>query len=382
MLNQFYEISHKPTHSDRLERWLGKERVAELSFAMKNWYGPPIAVQGVPGNVFAQKGGDFVGHINGGYEMSAIDRAVDAFNRMKKTNLVRYARTKHQLNAFASLSAVIAAATGGKAINSTFNKVGTAATAIGNCIDLFKVAGQPAAGANGAAAPGGTVPTNATVGALAWANAVTTGNSSHFTTGYVTASVVSNSLLLYDRIFAVAYPASNSSTVSVTGVPTRYQNTTSTTAEDYAGGSFVFPEDLAALGATAHNWTVCQYTDQGGTVTQAIPSIAGVASGVINQIDLAVGNWFMPLASGDSGIKALTQMQSSAIVTGGQDFVIGHPIAFMPCPVANMICVLDGINTAFNLVRVYDGACLALLELPKPATTATTYSGLITTVSE
>jgi hypothetical protein len=62
--------------------------------------------------------------------------------------------------------------------------------------------------------------------------------------------------------------------------------------------------------------------------------------------------------------------------------VVAHPIAFMACPVANLVCTIDGINTAFNLETVFDNACLALLEMPKSATTATSYSGQITTVSE
>jgi hypothetical protein len=47
----------------------------------------------------------------------------------------------------------------------------------------------------------------------------------------------------------------------------------------------------------------------------------------------------------------------------------------MPVPLANIACQYDGINTAFNLVRVFDGAALAWLEVCKPATTATMYNG-------
>jgi hypothetical protein len=32
-------------------------------------------------------------------------------------------------------------------------------------------------------------------------------------------------------------------------------------------------------------------------------------------------------------------------VTGSINFVIGHPIAWMPCQLAKQMCVLDGINT-------------------------------------
>ncbi len=54
--------------------------------------------------------------------------------------------------------------------------------------------------------------------------------------------------------------------------------------------------------------------------------------------------------------------------------MIGHPIAFCPCPIANVVCVTDGINTALNLARIFDDAALNLLEVMKPATGATTYN--------
>jgi hypothetical protein len=221
------------THSDRLERWLGADAVGRLSFAMRNWYGPPIALHGVPGRVYAARGGDFVGAIEAGQECSAIDRALDLLTRNRRFGI---ARSRRQSGAFASLDAIAAAYTGGKGENAFFNKPGTAANAIGNCISLWKVAGLPAAGAAGAAAPGGTVPTNATTGSLQFANP-TNANTTHFTTGYATASVV-NTLLLYDRLFSVAKTMNSTATEAVTGVPTRYQSTTATN-EDYIGGNFM-----------------------------------------------------------------------------------------------------------------------------------------------
>jgi len=173
---------------------------------------------------------------------------------------------------------------------------------------------------------------------------------------------------------------SSTATEAVTGVPSRYQNTTGG-AVDSAEGNFLFVECGAALGATAHNWTTCLYTDQGGTTGVTLPSLTGNSSCIVNRLDHPTGQWFAPLASGDTGIKALTQMQCSASVTGTINFVIGHPIAFFPCPIANLIWVYDGINSAFNLTRIFDDACLAFLEITKPATGATTYTGTFDTVS-
>lgn len=370
------------THSDRLERWLGADEVARISTAMRHWYGPPIALKGVPGRVWAARGGDFVGEIRAGQEAGKLDRARDTLRRLRASVIVHGRQRHGQFNAFANLSALIAAATGGKAQNLTFSKTGVAANAIGNSNDLWTRAGQPSAGAAGAAAPGGTAPTNASTGALKYANPANV-NQGHFVTGNVSASVAANTLLLYDRLLAVAKTMNSTATEAVTGTFARYQSATAT-AEDYAGGNFCFPANpTTVLAATAHNWTVCQYTDEAGNAANSFPSIAGVSACVVGGVDLAPGSWFMPLAAGDVGVKALTQMQCSALVaTGTIDFVVAHPIAFLPCPIANLICVLDGINTAFNLTRIYDNACLAMLEISKPATTATNYSGILTAVAE
>lgn len=373
--------NYRHVHADRIERYLGADKVAHISNAMRGFYWP-VAVHGVAGKVWAMPGGDFCGEIRGGEEVAAVERAMDTVKRIERARFARRAMSRKQLGAFANLSAIITAATSGKKQDIIFQKTGVAANAIGNSNELWTRAGQPAAGVTAGAAPGGTVYTASNTGALGFKN-IATANGAHFTTGAVTASVAGNSLLLYDRLFAVAKTMNSTTTEAVTGVPTRYQNQT-TGAEDYIGGNFCFPANTTtALAATAHNWTVCQYTNQGGTAAQSFTSVAGVSSCVIGGVDLAVGNWFLPLGSGDVGVKALTQMQcSAAVATGAIHFVIGHPIAILPCPVANMMCIVDGINTAFNLTRVYDNACLTFLELTKPSTTATNYSGVITTVNE
>ena len=375
-------ITNASTHSDRLERWLGADHVAGITRSMRGWYGPPIAVHGVPGAVYATRDGDFIGEIRGGQEMCAVDRAMDSVRRHRAALRLRRAHAMRQAGAFANLSAVIAAATGGKAQNITFSKTGVAANAIGNAMDLFYRAGQPSAGAAGAAAPGGTSPTSATTGALRWVNPANA-NTGHFVTGYISASVAANTLLMYDRLFSVAKTMNSVATEAVTGTFARYQNTDGTAA-DYIGGNFCFPVNpTTVLPATAHNWTVGQYTDQANNAANSFPSIAGISACVVSGIDLAAGSWFMPLAAGDVGVKALTQMQcSAAVATGTIDFVAGHPIAYFPCPIANMVCIVDGINTAFNLQNIYDNACLSFIEMPKPATTATNYNGMVTAVAE
>ena len=80
-------------------------------------------------------------------------------------------------------------------------------------------------------------------------------------------------------------------------------------------------------------------------------------------------------------MRKITNVQSSGANTGAVDWIIGHPLAILPQPQVNVPYILDGINSAFNLVKIETGACLSLLEYFKSATGAATYSGLIQVVS-
>jgi len=397
----------KATHSDRLERWLGADQVKYLSEHFGKFYWP-IAVHGVPGNVHIMPGGDFCGEIKAGYFLDKHDGAALVLKKLayaaeKKVREFKALgtlmdmikgedRRLASIGAFASIDAVVAAYTGAKGQQIPFQKIGTAPTAIAGCIDMWQKAGSPIAGAAGGAAAAGTVPTNATTGALGLQNVGGAGTM-HYLNWSLSAGVINNSLLLYDRIFAVAagVALSGPTNTAVTGVPTRYQNATPGNVS-YIGGKFMYPVNstpTTAMAATAHNWAAggganvgMRYTDDAGNATD-MAVIAGIASCAGAQIDLLLGNWFAPLAAGDYGVKNILNMLSSAAVaTAGADWVIGHPIAINACPVANMACLDDGLYTSMNMTHIEDGACLSFIEMPKPATTATVYSGVLRVVGE
>ncbi len=369
------------THSDRLERWLGADKVAQISAAMCNpaakWYGSPIAVHGVPGHVYASADGDFIGAIDAGYEASVLDRVADMHKRERRRRLARMGHGRRQSGVITTLDGALSAYFGGD--NRTFSFLKSGTTGVVNATNtLWYVGSQPAAGAAAAAAPGGTVPTDATTGSWTFDNP--SSGTQHFVFGNPIASVAANTLLLYDRLFSVTKTMNSTATEAVTGVPTRYTSNTAGNA-DYAGNNFLMIECRTALPATAHNWTTCTYVDQDGNAGATLPSVTGNSSNIINRLDQPAGTWFCPLASGDTGIDSLTQMQcSAAVATGAIDFTIGHPIAFMPCGIANFVCEKDGLTTSISLERIFDDACLAFLEICKPATTATTYTGTFTTL--
>jgi hypothetical protein len=71
---------------------------------------------------------------------------------------------------------------------------------------------------------------------------------------------------------------------------------------------------------------------------------------------------------------------SAAVATGTGDWVVGHPIAWQPCPIANITCLYDYIGTAFNLIRIFDDACLSYLSVNATATGAPTFNMGVTAV--
>lgn len=364
-------LKFRSTHSERLERWLGKESVEHLSNAHRGFPGhKPVAVAGVPGSVYVCKDGDFRGLIRAGHLSNAIDFAHGRLNRILRNTL----RGQMALASagFASFDELISESTsGGKKQVVVAQKNGTAGVVSGSNTMWF-VGSQPVAGAAAAAAPGGTAPTSASTGAISFLNPSVGGDTLHFIGAQVLQSNI-GTLLLCDRLFSVTKTMNSTATEAVTGVPTRYQSTVATNA-DYAGNNQLIIETRTVLPATAHNWTVCTYTDQSGNAGATLPSVVGNSANPVNRLDQPAtnGGWWCPLAAGDTGIKALTQMQCSALVaTGNIDFTIVRPIAYMPTIAANVGFYVDGIKTAFNLERIFDDACLMLLEVSKPASSAT-----------
>lgn len=367
----------KSIHSDRLERWLGPEKVAKISRDMKGWYGPPINLRDVPGSVWVDGQGEFSGTFERGGFASAADSMKDYLKRLW-IEAGRPIYHQECLNVgFASIGDALFRASSGnrQIINGQIQKAGpTGVVAVSS--SLWRLGNMPAAGAAGSAAPGGRALTAATTGAMVFTNP--SSGTLHLTGADITATVLQNSVMLYDRIFDVAKTMNSTATEAVTGVPTRYQSAVATAA-DYAGGNFLFVEvGGTALAATAHNWTVCTYTDQDGNVGATLPTISGVSGAIVDRFDMSPGFWNFPLAAGDSGIKALTQMQcSAAVATGAINFVMGHPIGIMAFPIANLTTPFDWLTNRDQAPRIFNDAALALFEMNKPTTTATTYSGLI-----
>jgi len=347
---------------------LGADKIAHLQQCMRGWYGRPICLLDVPGSVWITADGEFVGELGYTRWSAGWDRIAEFWERLG------HVQHGYAGAGFASISDALSRASQGFSQRLQFNKVGPTGV-VGVTSTLWRVGPQPVAGGAGAAAPTGTAHIDSDVGAILYTNPAS--GTLHLVGADVGASVINNSLLLYDRLFSVAKTMASTTTESVTGVPTRYQSTT-TTAPDYIGDNFGFIEvGGTALAATAHNWTVCTYKDQADTAS-TLPSLVGNSGAIVDRLDHPVSQWFAPLESGDVGIKAWTQLQCSAsVATGAINFCIGHPLGFMSFPVINSMMPFDWLTNRDQAPRVFDNAALSFLEPLKPATTATTYTGRI-----
>lgn len=345
--------------SQRIENWLGAEQCKTISRNTRGWYGKPLSLGGVPGAVYVDGDGEFVGRLDGGQEGN-LEQAIEDIHNAAKFRRSGWARK--QGGGFGDVTA----AKNALLQHFQFSKSGSV-TVLGAAESMWKIGALPPAAGVASNAPGGTA-FDATSTATFKIENAPSGQTLHYYGGWVANSIGANALIIYDRLFAVNKTMNSTATEAVTGVPTRYQSTTSG-AVDSAENNFIFPEvGGTTLAATAHNWTVCQYTNQAGTTGQSIPSIAGVSGAASNRVDLTVGNWFMPLASGDTGVKALTQMQcSAAVATGVIEFVIGHAIGILPALSPNFMTATLGVNSAFNFVRIEADACLALMGIMSTA---------------
>ena len=357
-------------HSDRITRWLGAECAERLSRAMRGYHDPtPQPIANVPGAICVNSDGEFVGRMVTGYEADLQQRMRDALQRRAILQSIRFGKATRQHGGFASLSDLIAEATqSGKSQYFTLAKTGV--TGVANVANtLWDVGAVPAAGGTSAAAAGST-PDNTTVGGLLQANAAG-GDTLHFIGATMTATVGNNLLLMYDRYFQANHNIATDPQ-SITGVSSRYQDTTSK-------GTFITVAVTTALGAGTPTLTLT-YMDQDGNTAEAATAQTIVGSAIARRFPFAtsVGNgWFIPLNSGDTGVRKLTNSDLSAASTGNIDLVLGKPLVWIPTPIANQGVIIDGINSAFNMVRIIDNACLAFMEINKGATTATSYNGQI-----
>lgn len=162
------------------------------------------------------------------------------------------------------------------------------------------------------------------------------------------------------------------------------QTLTGTPSLRYANGAGVraFLAARATTGATAHNLAY-SYQNQANAAKSNPFTVAATASAIVPHIlhsGTAANNYgpFLPLASGDSGIRQLNSVQLSAAsgTASTAAMVLARPLLNLTLGVTSLVTEKDLLNQVPSLPRVPDGACLAwLLGVGAAVAASTTFAG-------
>lgn len=162
------------------------------------------------------------------------------------------------------------------------------------------------------------------------------------------------------------------------------QTLTGTPSLRYANGAGVraFMCARATTGATAHN-IAYNYQNQANVARSNPFTVAATPSAIVPHIlhsGVAANNYgpFLPLASGDSGIRQFNSVQLSAAsgTASTAALVLARPLCALTLGVANLVTEKDLLNQVPSLPRIPDGACLAwLLGAGAAVAASTTFSG-------
>lgn len=160
----------------------------------------------------------------------------------------------------------------------------------------------------------------------------------------------------------------------VTSVTTTGDQATnnSVTIPRYTDGAgvqaFAWNTNATPMGAATPNLRLT-YTDSDGNAGNLTPATlpackSAAANGLILYSGTGAGKYgpFIPLASGDKGIRSIQQINLSASYLSGE-FSVGlcRPLLTLPMTTQGVACERDLMNQIPSLPRIYDGANLIWL---------------------
>jgi hypothetical protein len=270
--------------------------------------------------------------------------------------------------------------TNGKMNRFDFNKItGAAAYTAGRWYDLSGLNGNPVANAYSGTALAAQVPTETSGYGMYHGGDVST-DTKHIlnVAAMATAATgVPSVLMLVDLCLyypGIAMNSATRQTLNNTNTLTRYTN---------GAGLRSWTVTTSTTGATAHNLdngagTGTEYVDQDGNTSVHPGTISYTASSIVPHIGhsgTAANNYgpFLPLASGDYGVRSYNYFKLSASSTAGTAALcIGKPLCAIPLTTVSVMSERDLMNQLPSLPRVYDGACIVPLLYAGAAVAAST----------
>lgn len=277
--------------------------------------------------------------------------------------------------AIQSQDQLVAALSAGQTWRSDWNKItGASAYTAGRWYDFSLLAGTPVANTFSGTALNAQVPSETSGFGLYHGGNVSTNIKHLLNSGVVTAVAtgVPGTLMLVDM--CLYYPGiSMNSAVAQTLV-----NGSTLTRSTTGAGLRAYLVVTATAGATAHNVAI-SYTDQANNAANSLPvTVACTASAIAGHIThsgTAANNYgpFLPLASGDTGIRSVqTITMSAASGAGTAALVLCKPLITIPVTTSGVYAERDLLNQLPSLPVVDDGACLVWLYFAGAATAANT----------
>lgn len=267
--------------------------------------------------------------------------------------------------AITDLSDLINRQTGGNSgtpENLFFHKVprvaGAAATTpvLGRGCSLWTYDGMPAGGAVPTSA---AVPDRSTTGALPFT--APGGSRDKHLIGAHIAPLTAGLYLLYDRLFHIGGLSATLTTAQTVQGSTP---TPALTRNTGGAGNIAWYEIYSILGTTGTTLTMT-YTDQDGNTGST--STINIGATGFREVTRAQR---IPLAAGDSGIRAIQQVQLTASTgtAGNFGITIAQPLAWIPVGAAGTAGWRDYTTGLPGIPVIHPDACLSLMFIPAAAT--------------
>ena len=256
--------------------------------------------------------------------------------------------------------------------NIFFHKVarvaGVAATTPiqGRGCSLWEYDGMPA---KGAVPTAGAIPDRTTQGAIPF-TAAGGGRDKHLIGASIT-PVTAGVYLLYDRLFHEGgLSAISTAAQTIQGSPASPALTRNTGG----AGNIAFYEIYTIIGTTGTTLTMT-YTNQAGTGSRT--STINIGATGFREVSRMQR---IPLATGDSGIQSIKEIQLSATTgtAGNFGITIAQPLAWIPVGAAGTMGWRDYTTGLPGIPVIHPDACLSLMFIPAAATAPELFGTLAT----
>jgi hypothetical protein len=362
-------LKRRSIHSGQLERWLGREKIEFLSNMMRHgggpnvrWYGNPLPILDVPRDVSITGDGDFVGAFDRGQFASAMDHLAEHTRRLWR----RAGRPIYVPEPVLNLGFSDFRDHGDKSNGFSYSQAlpyykssPAVTTGLADLATLVTAPNVPVQESTPGIHTAATVRNKSQAGSFNQADA-RSGNTLHLLGADGVSGAATSALMVIDKLLEFDLGTGGLTSWPVTGTPTRYQSATPGDP-DSAVGNFMFPVSVAVYAATTHSWSAT-YVDQNGNGSNSSPAVAGLNSNSASGIDLQ-NIWFMPLASGDSGVKSITTFACNVGVTTSTYVNLAHPLGVISFSAATKVLPNEWYRSKDLAPRVFDNAFLSLLSI-------------------